>query len=155
MLNYAQNKTVARLCFCRRSGEGRNPERTRKTNGRLANRPYGRSGGVIDEGQNPNPWIPAFAGMTILTPRSLPRPRLPAFAAARKEAKKVPFGLKRARLTIKRASFSCFFRRFENVSIRANSKRIQGVFKRIHALLRTHNRLIHNEKRRIGLNLSE
>ena len=64
------------------------------------------------------------------------RARLPAFAVARKEAKKLPFELKCARLPIKRAPFSVEPKTFQFKYNRANSKRIQGVFRRIHAAFR-------------------
>ncbi len=115
-------------------------------NGRFPNRRTGPGRNRPCEGGITRP-----VGGAYMRParRNRQNPRIcPHLPLPRKEAKKVTFELKRARLTIKRASFSCFFRRFENVSIRVNSKRIQGVFKRIHALSRTHNRLIQNEKRR-------
>ena len=83
------------------------------------------------------------------------RAHLPAFAAARKEAKKATFEPKRARLAIKRASFSGDSKRIEFKYIRANSKRIQDVFKRNKALLRTHKPLIYNKKHRRGRNFIE
>ena len=81
-------------------------------NGRFANRPY--------EGKTIT-WLSRFHraairnGTHICVPygnKTGPSPpaRLPAFAAARKETKKVTFELKRARLAMKKG---VFFRRLE------------------------------------------
>ena len=129
-------------------------------NGRFPNRPYEGRTTTLVVGEAPRgashtymrPACRVVDDAARTTTGGCPSPpaRLLAFAAVRKEAQKVTFELKRARLAIKRASFSGDSKRIEFKYIRANSKRIQDVFKRNKALLRTHKPLIYNKKRRIG-----